>query len=106
MAISTVEFSEHFAEHMDDRIATSMRNFADITRIEMQKRAPFLNGGLVHGMTVVVRDPMHIQIVDSVPYAILRNFENNLHPQTKHYVEQGVRLAKSGDKKKWWKSIV
>lgn len=108
MAITTQQFSRDFAKNWGKDIDIAIRNFADVTAMEMKKRAPFLTGALVRSIRPVKDyhgDVPGYQIISTVPYARRRNFENHLHPQTLHYVEQGVQIARTGDHKRWWKGL-
>lgn len=108
MAITTTQFDREFAKNWGKDIDLAIRNFADVTTMEMRKRAPFLTGALVRSIRPVKDyhgDVPGYKIISTVPYARRRNFENHLHPQTLHYVEQGVQIARTGDHKRWWKGL-
>lgn len=94
------EFKNGFKQSLD----TSMRSFGDRAVQEMSKLAPFWTGALVESLAVVKVGDAHYQIVAGVPYAMRRNFENNLHPQTLHYIERGVENIMDGTTARWWKS--
>lgn len=108
MPISTTGFSQTFAKKWGDTLDTSMRNYADNVAVEIKKRAPFLTGALVMSIYAtkrIGRGRMTYEIVSEVPYARRRNYENHLHPQTLHYVENGLKIAQSGGHKRWWKDL-
>ena len=108
MAITTEQFSRDFAKNWGKSIDTAIRNFADVTAVEIKKRAPFATGALVRSISTVKSyhgDTPGYQIVSTVPYARRRNYENHLHPQTLHYVEQGAQIARTGDHKRWWRDL-
>lgn len=108
MAITTEQFSRDFGKNWGKSIDTAIRNFADVTAVEIQKRAPFATGALVRSISPVKNyhgDTPGWQIVSTVPYARRRNYENHLHPQTLHYVEQGTQIARRGDHKRWWRDL-
>ena len=108
MPISAETFSRDFAKDWGDSYDVSMRNYADHIVVNMRKMAPFLTGALVRGIHPVRRGGQDVpgyDVVCEVPYGIRRNFENNLHPQTKHYVERSVDLTHAGGSTQWWKSL-
>lgn len=108
MPISTVSFSQNFGKNWSDTLDTSIRNFADNVAVEMKKRAPFLTGALVKSIQAQKansKDRIIYDVISDVPYAKRRNFENHLHPQTLHYVENGLKIAQSGGHKRWWKDL-
>ncbi len=39
-----------------------------------------------------------------MPYAIRRNFENNLNPQTTHYIERSIDNILRGKQSQWWQA--
>lgn len=108
MAVTTEKFSREFGRNWGDTMDSSMRNFADSVAVEISKRAPFLNGDLVKSIHATKRlgtGHLAYDVVAGVPYAILRNDVNHLHPQTVHYVQQGLSIAKAGDHRQWWRSF-
>lgn len=108
MPISTTSFSQNFGKNWGDTLDTSIRNFADNVAVEMKKRAPFRTGALVKSIQVqksTSKDRIIYDVISDVPYARLRNFVNHLHPQTLHYVENGLQIAQSGGHKRWWKDL-
>ena len=108
MPVTAETFSRDFAKNWGRSYDVSMRNYADHIVVNMRKLAPFASGTLVHGIHAVRRsghDVPRYEVVCEVPYGIRRNFENNLHPQTKHYVERSVSLTHAGGSTQWWKSV-
>lgn len=104
MAVKIVNISPEFIAGFPQSADTSARNFSDIAAIEMKKLAPFLTGALETSIGVRKQAPLNYNIAVGVPYGIYRNFHNNLHPNTKHYVENGVQSVLDGDPKRWWTS--
>lgn len=111
MPVTAETFSRDFAKNWGRSYDVSMRNYADHIVVNMRKLAPFaaVHGGtLVRSIHAVKRSGYEFpryEVVCEVPYGIRRNFENYLHPQTKHYVERGVSLTHAGGSTQWWKSL-
>ena len=111
MPVSAETFSRDFAKDWGESYDVSMRNYADHIVVNMRKMAPFaaVHGGtLVRSIHAVKRYGYgypRYEVVCEVPYGIRRNFENYLHPQTKHYVERSVDLTHAGGSTQWWKSV-
>lgn len=108
MPVTAETFSRDFAKDWGQSYDVSMRNYADHIVVNMRKLAPFASGALVRSIHAVKRSGYEFpryEVVCEVPYGIRRNFENNLHPQTKHYVERSVDLTHSGGSTQWWKSV-
>lgn len=108
MPVTAETFSRDFAKDWGKSYDVSMRNYADHIVVNMRKLAPFASGALVHGIHAVRRggrDVPGYDVVCEVPYGIRRNFENDLHPQTKHYAERSVDLTHAGGSTQWWKSV-
>lgn len=82
----------------------SIRNLADITKIEMAKLMPFATGALVNSLSSQQTGNLEHTIYDGVPYGIRRNFENNLHPNTLHFIERSLTNTVNGQVSRWWKS--
>jgi len=103
----TVQYeSEDFKNGFKGSTKTSLRNLADTTMIENAKLAPFLTGALDRSLNVREIGELEYEIDDLVPYGIRRNFENNLHPNTLHWIERGLDNTVNGQVSRWWKSEV
>ena len=111
MPVTAETFSRDFAKNWGRSYDVSMRNYADHIVVNMRKLAPFaaVRGGTlvrsIHAVRRSGRDVPSYDVVCEVPYGIRRNFENYLHPQTKHYVERSVSLTHAGGSTQWWKSV-
>ena len=106
MAVTTEQFDSEFAKSWGANIDIALRNYADVIHVKIAKRAPYLSGNLVRSIKVQKGAESHsYEVAAHVPYAIVRNNVNHLHPQTVHYVQQGVAIARSGGHKRWWKDI-
>jgi len=100
-----IEFeSSDFKDGFKQSLDTSIRNLADQSMIEMSKLAPWLTGALVGSLQVQRLGDASYEIDAHVPYAVRRNFENNLNPQTKNYIENSVDNVAKGAPSRWWKS--
>lgn len=66
-----------------------------------RRHAPVLTGALKNSIRVSITKPNEeIEVIAGggrVPYALRRNFENYKHPQTLHYMENGVADVCSGN---------
>lgn len=112
---TTINLSQDFVDGFEQSAQTAMLNLADTVTIEMKKLAPFARpsqypygyrgtpGTLVKSLARkgVGKQPT---IESSVPYAIRHNYENNLNPQTKHYVERSIKNVLNGQTSRWWQA--
>lgn len=94
------DFAEGFPRHVD----VLVRNVADHINVEQKKLAPYFTGALMKSLQVNKIKDGEYEIVPGVPYAIRRNFENHLHPQTLHYIERSIDNTARGISSQWWKS--
>lgn len=99
-----IHISREYANGFPQSADTSARNFADVARIEMSKLAPYATGALVRSLATKKAGNASYNLVAGVPYAIMRNFNNNLHPSTKHYVERGTQAVLDGNPQRWWRA--
>lgn len=110
-----ISLSQDFLDGFEQSPQTAMMNLADMCSIEMKKHAPFARpsqypGGYPGTPGTLVKSisrsgsGMKPKIVSSVPYAVLRNYENNLNPQTKHYIERGIKNVLQGQQSRWWQA--
>ena len=100
---------------------TYVENFADGCLIEMKKIAPFAQPsqydgdyfnsvtGWTKGGSLMLSlhrkgSGMKVSIESYMPYAIRRNYENNLNPQTTHYIERGIDNVMRGQTSRWWQA--
>lgn len=110
-----ISLSKDFTDGFDQSASTAMMNLADLVTVEMKKLAPFARpsqykpryygtpGTLVRSISRQGRGKTPI-IVSSVPYAIRRNYENNLNPQTKKYIERSITNVLRGRQSQWWQA--
>jgi hypothetical protein len=107
--------SKDFLDDFDQSIDTAIMNLTDMATIEMKKNAPFAkpsqypNGYRGEPGTLVSSisrkgTGRNTQIVSSVPYAIRRNYENQLNPQTLHYRERSIDNILRGKQSQWWQA--
>ena len=66
-----------------------------------RRHAPVLTGALRNSIRVsITKTNEEIEVIAGggrVPYALRRNFENYKHPQTMHYMENGMADVCSGN---------
>ena len=110
-----ISLSKELTDGFDQSASTAMMNLADMITVEMKKLAPFARpsqykpryygtpGTLVRSISRK-GSGKNIQIVSSVPYAIRRNYENNLNPQTKKYIERSITNVLRGRQSQWWQA--
>lgn len=110
-----ISLSKDFLDGYQQSAQTAMLNLADVIGVEMKKLAPFAKpsqypygyrgtpGTLVKSISRQ-GSGMRQQIVSSVPYAIRRNYENDLNPQTKQYIERGIANVLRGQQSRWWRA--
>lgn len=110
-----ITLSKEFTDGFDQSASTAMMNLADLVTVEMKKLAPFARpsqykygypgtpGTLVRSISRK-GSGKNIQIVSSVPYAIRRNYENNLNPQKKKYIERSIANTLRGRQSQWWQA--
>lgn len=90
-----------------------MMNLTDVCVVEIKKQAPFAKpgqypngypgtpGDLVASISRKGQG-MSLEIVSSVAYAVRRNWENDLNPQTKHFIERGINNGINGKQEQWY----
>lgn len=110
-----ISLSQDFLDGFEQSAQTAMMNLADLCSIEMKKLAPFAKpsqyphgypgtpGTLVKSIARAGTG-MKPNIGSSVDYAIVRNYINYLNPQTKEYVERGIKNVLLGKQSQWWQA--
>lgn len=112
---TTITLTNDFLDGYQQSSETAMMNLVDLCVIEDKKLAPFAKpsqypGGYPGSPGTLVKSisrqgsGMRQQIVSSVPYAIRRNYENNLNPQTRFYIERGIENVLRGQQSRWWQA--
>lgn len=88
---------------VERRAFTRMITMAYDIKSANARRAPVLTGALRNSIRVEVREP-DIEVIaggntagKSVPYGRIREFINNAHPNTRHYMEYGMLDIVTGD---------
>lgn len=71
---------------------------------QARQNAPYETGALRNSIRVEETNPKTVEVIaggsfggKSVPYALKREYENNLHPDRKHYMENAQKLIMSGN---------
>ena len=107
----TKEFLDGYTQTTD----TAIMNLTDMVVVEMKKLAPFANpgqykygyrgnpGSLVKSLHRIGKGKK-TKIVSNKPYAIRRNYENNLNPQTKNYIDRALANILRGKTSQWWRA--
>lgn len=111
-----ISLSKEFLGDFQQSTETTMANLVDVAVIEVKKLAPFAKpsqypngypgnpGDLVESISRKGQG-MNQEIVSSVPYAVRRNYENYLNPQTKRYIERGVDNALNNRRSQWYQVV-
>jgi len=114
---TTITLSQDFLDDFEQSTETAMMNLALNSMVEMKKLAPFAKpsqyprgywdrrnekpGDLVKSLSRK-GSGLHTSIESSVPYAVRRNYENKLNPQTRKYIERGIDNVLRGKQSQWW----
>lgn len=71
---------------------------------QARANAPYETGALRNSIRVHSVDANTVEVIaggafgnKSVPYALRREYENNLHPDRKHYMKRAQKLIMTGD---------
>lgn len=107
--------SKDFLDGYEQSTTTAMLNLADLMVIEISRLAPFARPSQYPGgypgtpgtLTKSIKrgdTGKNPTIISTVPYAIRRNYENELNPQTKKYVERGIENVLRGQQSRWWQA--
>lgn len=110
---TTIILSKDFLDGYNQSVETAIQNLASMILVEMKKLSPYARPSQYPGgyrgrpgtlMRSLVKKGAGRQpyIGSSVGYAIRRNYENNLNPQTKHYVERSIKNVLRGKQSQWW----
>ncbi len=108
-----ITLSKEFLDGFEQSTHTTMMNLTMQMVVEMKKLAPFARPsqypGGYHGTPgTLVKSidrrggGLNRQIYSTVPYAVIRNYINNLNPQTKQYVERAIKNVMQGKSSQWW----
>ena len=111
----TITLSKEFLDDYEQSMDTAIMNLTDMTVVEMKKLAPYARPsqypygypGTPGTLVKSIRregEGLQTQIVSDQPYAIRRNYENNLNPQTKHYRERSIENVLRGKQSQWWRA--
>ena len=86
-----------FIRMNEENMQNGLRGMADRILGDARMRAPKLTGALSSdGRVEEKRGECRVVFGDSrVPYARRRHFENNLHPQTKYYLQEAGENIKT-----------
>lgn len=117
-----IELSQDFVDDFEQSATDAMQNLASMCSIEMKKLAPYARpsqykprkyknsvtgsetGGSLARSIVRGGSGMRPTIVSAMPYAIMRNYVNKLNPQTKLYIERGIKNVLQGKQEQWWQA--
>lgn len=113
MAVS-VHISREMQRGFPQSVETSLTRLGDIITIEMKNIAPFANpaqypngypgvpGSLMQSLE---RRGVGLKttVIAGVPYAVRRNYENQLNPGTLRYIQRSVENSLKGSYSRWWR---
>ncbi len=84
-------------------LAAGLINLAEAVAAAEGRKAPVDTSALVGSIRVEKKSENKVEVVAggtakgyNVPYAFRRNFENNLHPSTRHFAEHGLEEVVRG----------
>lgn len=90
-------------------ITKGLLNLGAAIAKQARDNAPVDTGALKGSIRVAEQSPTSVLVLaggnaggKSVPYALRREFENNLHPDKKHYMERAVKTVAKGDIKQYF----
>ena len=100
---TTIKYTDNSAKVLKeetDKINNALAKMGTSILNRAQMYAPVLTGALRADGRVLKESPFSITVRFggySVPYARLRHYENNKHPDTKYYLERaGNQVARQG----------
>lgn len=102
LQITTIKFVDNSAKVINEETANinnALAKMGDSIKNRAQMYAPYKSGDL-HDDARVEKAELSVKVIFggfAVPYARRRHYENNLHPDTKYYLERaGNETAKQG----------
>lgn len=109
-----VRISKEMQAGFPQSVRTSLTNLADLITVEMKHIAPFANPaqypngypgvpGTLESSLARRGEGKDAEIIAGVRYAIRRNYENNLNPQTLFYIQRACENAQRGEASRWWR---
>lgn len=94
----------------EEQLTTGLIALGEAVATAEAKKAPFDTGHLVLTIRSEQKSATEVEVIAGgnyngyqVPYAYRRNFENNLHPGTKHFAQNGLREVVNGGIGKYFK---
>lgn len=110
----TISISPEMQKGFPQTVETALTNLADVATVEMKTIAPFANPSQYPngypGVPGTLESSLARQgigpastITAGVPYAIRRNYENRLNPQTLFYIQRAIENAIAGKASRWWR---
>lgn len=99
-----VKWNNTAISHIDERAIKGLFRMAYDMAAQARRNAPYLTGALRNTIRVQEADSNTLEVIAggsyggrSVPYAWRREWENNAHPERKHYMRNAQELIMSGD---------
>ena len=112
MAQTSFKWNNNAVSGLHREITRGLLNIGAAIARNARNNAPVDFGALKSSIRVAEVDSVNVNVLaggvvgaKSVPYALRREFENNLHPQKKHYMTKAVKTVAAGDIKQYFKGI-
>lgn len=113
MTTTKFTWNQAVLKALESQITNGLQKLGEAIVKAERSHAPVDKGTLVQSIRVERESPTKMLVIaggnsngSSVPYARRRNFENKLHPNTKHYVENGVEEVIRGGIAQYFKGGV
>lgn len=110
---NTFKWDKQGLAMIDRAITKGLLNIGAAIAKQARNNAPVDTGALKGSIRIAERDSRHIEVLAgghagrfSVPYALRREFENNLHPNKRYYMTNATKTVARGDIKQYFKGLI
>lgn len=112
MAKASFKWNQAALGKINRGITKGLLNIGAAIARNARNNAPVDTGALRSSIRVAEQNPTTVLVLAGgsvggrrIDYALRREFENNLHPDTKHYMTRAVKTVAKGDIKQYFKDI-
>lgn len=112
MATNKFKWNQAALNNLNREITKGLLNLGAAVASRARSNAPVDTGALKGSIRVAEQNATTVYVLAgghagrySVPYALRREFENNLHPNKKYYMTRAVKEVARGDIKQYFKGI-
>ena len=112
MAKSTFKWNQAGLNNLNRGITKGLLNIGAAIAKQARTNAPVDTGALKGSIRVAEKNATTVYVLaggnvggKSIPYALRREYENNLHPDKKHYMRNAVKTVANSDIKQYFKDI-